>query len=91
MDDWGTNYPTLHELDEISDDAAKCSTAAGKLWNLLFNGHQAMYDSETLGNLFEQAGFAHRICSLHEGTEQIVKETHDMQPELSLIMEGVIV
>jgi hypothetical protein len=78
----------LSVLDEINEPSAACPTPAGKLWSLLFNGHQSMYDAETLCHAFEQAGFAHRVCQFREGHGQILKETIDMQPEISLIVEG---
>jgi len=79
----------LSELDEINEPSSACPTPAGKLWSLLFNGHQSMYDAKTLCHAFDQAGFLHRVCGFRQGRQQILRETLDMVPELSLIVEGI--
>lgn len=87
---------TLRTFDEISDGAAAQPTAAGKLWELLFSGHQAAYDEETLSRILREAGFtplpaAFRQCGdpTHPGLQQIKKECTDTHPCLSLYVDAV--
>jgi predicted SAM-dependent methyltransferase len=84
----------LSEFDEINDGCAESPTAAGKLWALLHEGHFACYDSSTLTDAFHKAGFncnqvEHRESILgFQGGQQILKETLDMLPCLTLYMEA---
>jgi len=83
----------LDQFDEINDGSAAAPTPAGKLWALLFAGHQAMYDRETLCRQLTEAGFVPLPAAFreaaHERTQQIVRETIDMQPSLSLVVDAV--
>lgn len=86
----------LREMDEINDNAAASPTAAGKLWALLHDGHQACYDGETLIKLLGEAGFFARKSSFrsigasaHPGLKQIIRETIDGFPCLSLYVDAV--
>lgn len=85
----------LHTFDEINDEAAACPTAAGKLWSLLFAGHSCMYDTETLVHSLEQAGFQAKPTHFrktgfpHPGCEQILRESLDMHPALSLFVDAI--
>lgn len=47
----------IGQFDEINDGCAGAPTAAGKLWELLFQGHASCYDAETLLHQLEAAGF----------------------------------
>ena len=69
--------------------AAAAGTDAGKLWSLIFNGHESSYDWETLSKALRDAGFSKvERRSFRKGHPQILKETIDMQPELSLFVEA---
>jgi predicted SAM-dependent methyltransferase len=79
---------TLSFYDEINDGSSVAPSQAGKLWALLFSGHQACYDFATLKIIAEKAGFTQiRECGFRDGHPQILKETIDMLPELSLYVE----
>lgn len=94
--DWdGSTFKgSLSDFDEMNDGASACPTAAGKLWSLLFSGHQAMYDYETLARTLSEAGFTPHPTSFRKegctaaGCSQIIKETTDMQPAISLFMDA---
>ena len=86
---------SLSDLDEIRGDATPDDTDAIRFWKLLHDGHQAAYDSETLGDLALAAGFTPVISGFREGTvgdpakyantyRQVLRETIDMMPCLSL-------
>lgn len=85
---------TLDEFIPISDGVENATTQMQKLWALLNEGHQATYDRETLCQQFEDAGFvptvaAFRSCLQHPGSRQILRETLDMHPSLSLYVDAV--
>ena len=90
------DYRKLEDFDEISDGAAAQPTPAGKLWELLFSGHQAAYDEETLSCILREAGFkplpaAFRQCGdpHHSGLQQIKRECTDTHPCLSCYCDAV--
>lgn len=86
------------EFDEINDECERAATPLGKLHALLLANHLAVYDEETLRDLLDRAGFACQRSSLHsmEGSfddrvdlhQQVLRETHDMFPCLSLIVNA---
>lgn len=91
----------LEDFDEISDTAAAQKSAAGKLHALLQGGdHKAFYDSENLQEILKQAGFTPCVTKFRSsGTDftdpgqsrnmaQILKETNDMFPCLSLYVDA---
>jgi predicted SAM-dependent methyltransferase len=89
----------LAEFDEINDGCAEAKTPAGKLWALLHEGHHACYDSETLEAALVNAGFVpntsrFRVPTIFPSRQeqpivQIVKETLDMCPNLSLVVDCI--
>lgn len=89
------NENGFDELAEISDGVEKAPTALRKLWELLMSGHHAMYDGETLIHAMRSAGFKCRetdfretqIGSIHG--DKMLKETMDMLPCISLIVEAI--
>lgn len=85
----------LEEFDEMSDTAAAQPTAMGKLFELLQGQeHRAFYDAETLFYYLRQAGFEPAVAKFRvaafnrPGGHQIVQETLDMFPELSLYVDA---
>lgn len=81
----------LQRFDEISDGCARTTLQAPKLWELLFSGHSAIYDVVTLVAALQEAGFTQVT---HQGfrkshSGQILRETVDLFPELSLFFEAV--
>lgn len=77
----------LADFDEINDGCEKAQTPAGKFWALLHEGHAACYDAETLRKLSEEAGLVFRVRPFGEGNLQMIRETLDMFPDLSLYAE----
>lgn len=87
--------PDLRDFDHVNGGCAESPTAAGKFWSLVFDGHKATYDSETLCGLLEEAGFTAVKSRFrpdtvgHSGLTQIKYETHDFLPCLSLYASAV--
>ena len=79
----------LSEFDEINDGAASTNSQAGKLWSFLFSGHQSAYDFKTLKNSGEEVGFNVERKLFRQGHPQIIAETLDSLPDLSLFVEMV--
>lgn len=77
----------LDMFDEINDGAAGSKSQIGKLWSILFSGHQAAYDFATIKEMAEAVGFKVEKKSFMEGNKQIIKETLDMLADLSLFVE----
>lgn len=94
-EDWGNS--SLSDFDEVNEGCALAPTAAGKLWALLHEGHQATYDEETLVGMLKQAGFLPTACGFRqlgvgrneEARKQILRETLDTHPALSLYVDAV--
>lgn len=80
---------SLNDFSEINDGAEKSRSNIGKLWALVFSGHQAAYDWEGFREVARRVGFEVKLRSFLEGDPQILKETIDLQPELSLYVEIV--
>lgn len=79
----------LSMFDEINDNCATNEFESGKLWSLLFEGHKIAYDFEGLKTIGEKVGFIVERRHFGQGHEQIVKETFDMLPEISLFVEMI--
>ncbi len=89
----------LSLFNHLNEGCEQSSTAAGKLWSLLHQGHSAIYDKETLSDVLKDSGFipipsAFRVgTSVYNGKEingmQLVREGTDCLPELSLFMEAI--
>lgn len=84
----------LAPFDEINEEAAASPTAAGKLWALLCNGHQAAYDWDTLSYTLQEAGFMAHLGDLRRGADypgckQILRETTEMGFGLSLFVDAL--
>lgn len=77
----------LKSFDEINDNCASTEFESGKLWSLLFEGHKMAYDYDGIKTLAEKVGFTVIKRDFASGHPQIVKETFDMLPELSLFVE----
>jgi predicted SAM-dependent methyltransferase len=77
----------LNVFDEINDGCARNEFESGKLWSLLFEGHKIAYDFAGLKTLGEKAGFVVEKKTFCNGNKQIIKETIDMLPEISLFVE----
>jgi predicted SAM-dependent methyltransferase len=78
--------------DEISsDECAKTTYGARKFWQLLVPGHQAAYDWKTLSGMLREAGFqkVEKSAFRKSLSPQMVRETTDMFPEISLFVEAV--
>jgi hypothetical protein len=78
----------LGQLDELNDGCEAVSFQSGKLWSILFSGHHAAYDFEAVQSLAKQAGFDHvEKKAFREGHPQILAETIDVLPDISLFVE----
>lgn len=86
----------LRTFDDLSNGCADSPTSAGKLWNLLAEGHRAFYDAETLHDLLKRAGFMPYIATfrdtdveVRDGVRQILRECVDMLPDISLFVDAI--
>lgn len=84
---------SLSEFDEMSDGCAAAVSNAAKLWSLLHEGHESCFDWKTLEAMLSQAGFvvhraAFRRTSFGSAGKQILWETLDMFPAISLYVEA---
>lgn len=82
---------TMAQYDELNEGCAKTPYQSAKLWNLLFSGHSAMYDTLTLSSTLTGVGFKDvQKCGFRQSrSKQMLTETLDMLPSLSLFMEAV--
>lgn len=81
----------LGDYDEVNEGCAKVPSQAGKLWALLFAGHSAMYDWDGVETALRGAGFQTVLRKQFRESEspQMLRETVDMFPTLSLYVEAV--
>lgn len=81
----------LDDFNELSPTAASRPTPAGKLYELLMAEHKAIYDYETIDHVLKGAGFdkIERAKFRHSRNPLMQRETTDLYPELSLIVEVV--
>ena len=85
-----TNYYKNNQLgmfDEINVVSAKNPCQSFKFWSLLFEGHRIAYDEVSLKKIGEEAGFKVKRCNFNEGNKQILAETFDLLPDLSIWVE----
>lgn len=85
---------SLNDFDEVSGGCAEAPTNAKKLAALLWEGHQSIYDEETLCKALEEAHFKpmraeFRKTNCGDLGRLIVREVLEMHPSLSLIVEAV--
>lgn len=77
----------LSKFNEINEGCERAVFESAKLWSLLFEGHAIAYDYEGMKSIGEAAGFRVEKRSFNSGNEQILKETMDFLPDLSLYVE----
>jgi predicted SAM-dependent methyltransferase len=85
-----TNYYRNGQLgmfDEINVVSAKNPCQSFKFWSLLFEGHRIAYDGQSLLKIGEEAGFKVKRCKFNEGNKQILAETFDLLPDLTIWVE----
>lgn len=83
------NLHMMSQFDEINNDCAATKSNAAKFWQLVFNGHRAAYDWPTLCEMAKEVGFQANLRSFRQGHPQILAETLDVLPCLSLYVELV--
>ncbi|MEM3097461.1 MAG: methyltransferase domain-containing protein [Nitrososphaerales archaeon] len=81
----------LSQFDEINDNCAASPAQIAKLWTLLMSGHNSMWDEETLKDTLIFFGFrdVRRMNFRQSMSKQMLRETQDMFPSLSLFVEAV--
>lgn len=77
----------LHELDEMNVTAAGNENQSFKFWSFLFDGHHIAYDWYSLSQIGRQAGFSVERKFFNDGHPEIVRETMDYLPEISIYVE----
>lgn len=94
LSDIYANYPEgLLEFEHISDGISKNNTNAENLYALLHENHQSLYDAESLESVLKSCNFEYAKQIPFRETErevgqQVLRETIDMFPCLSLIVEA---
>lgn len=87
------NQQGLSEMDELNEGCARSPHAAGKLWELLFAGHSALYDFDAVRKALVAAGFetgkVSRVAFREGASKQLRAETLDLLPEISIYVEAV--
>lgn len=79
----------IGQFDTLNAGAAAAPTGMAKLWNLVCSNHNALYDAETLSHMLKTAGFRtiERQVFRESLSKQILIETVDMLPTISLFMD----
>ncbi len=77
----------LSVFNEINEGCERAVFESGKLWSLLFEGHSIAYDFEGIKSIGEAAGFKVEKQKFNHGNKQILEETMDFLPDLSLYVE----
>jgi predicted SAM-dependent methyltransferase len=78
------------EFSGLFTDEQKNLPIVMKLWDLLCRDHLAAYDVECMHSFLLEAGFTKfKQVNFREGHKQILKETTDSLPEVSLYFEVV--
>jgi predicted SAM-dependent methyltransferase len=79
----------LSMFDELNQGCRESKTDAGKLWSLLHQGHECCYDEPTLLAALDEAGFTAKVMKFRQSDcPQLLKESSDALPDLSLIVEA---
>lgn len=76
--------------DELNDGCSKSDSQIGKLWSLLFPGHQSIYDKETAAQYLKKAGFDKIYDSEFRESKstKLLIETLDLLPTISMYIEA---
>lgn len=85
---------SLADYDELSEGCAGNASGIAKLWALLHDGHQNMFDADALCRILRDAGFAPRVAAFRQTLcpgrgEQLLREVVELGYDLSLVVEGV--
>lgn len=86
------NRQDLIDFDEINEGCAAVSPEIAKLWELLFRGHQSMYDFPTISGMLKKVGFSEVGFATFRETNynpQILRETLDLHPSVSFYVEAL--
>lgn len=89
------SYRDMSHYDEVNGECTAAPTRAGKLHAMLYNNHQAIYDSETLCNLLTDTGFnatevEFRETKAGEIGKQVLRESSENSyGGASLFCEGI--
>ena len=79
----------LSEFDELNENCANAMTSAGKLWSLLWDGHQAIYDADTLCSVLSDVGWESKVVGFRQSNcPQMLTETLDVCQAISLFVEA---
>jgi predicted SAM-dependent methyltransferase len=74
-------------LDQMNVTASQNKAQTFKLWSFLFDGHKIAYDFSSLKQIGMEAGFHVERKNFNEGNLQIIRETMDYLPEISIYVE----
>jgi predicted SAM-dependent methyltransferase len=79
-----------NDLDMFNEiGTVESNSQIHKLWSLLLDNHKSAYDYSTVKALGEEVGFKVERKKFRQGHSQIIKETLDVLPDLSLYVEMV--
>lgn len=77
----------LQMFDELNVVSKQNPCQSFKMWSLLFEGHKIAYDWNSLHKIGTEAGFSVKRKNFNEGHKQIIAETMDFLPDLSVYVE----
>ena len=77
----------LQDLDEMNLNAASNDQQSFKFWSFLFDNHKIAYDINSLTKIGNLAGFHVERRAFNEGHPEIIRETMDYLPEISIYVE----
>lgn len=80
---WSDQYKLerMNDFNEMNEGCANARTQAAKLHAMLYHGHQATYDWDTMADILDQAGFVAEPSEFRKKTDrnkQILVETCEM-------------
>lgn len=77
----------LQDLDQMNLNAASNDQQSFKFWSFLFDNHKIAYDINSLTKIGNLAGFNVQKRAFNEGHPEIIRETMDYLPEISIYVE----
>ena len=77
----------LQDLDQMNLNAASNDQQSFKFWSFLFDNHKIAYDINSLTKIGNLAGFHVERRAFNEGHPEIIRETMDYLPEISIYVE----
>lgn len=83
------NEKNLKIMDTFNEPCKDAKSDAERFFRVVAEHHQSFYDREAMHRTLFLSGFDNiRQCNYQEGTAEIISETKDLFPEISLYVEA---